>query len=110
MPGRADGAGPWLINLELSGGDFIKMPIGLETQIGVKGKTATLREKAPPQGQKAYLLIRGKASLATGAVSFAYEDKYAKKKVACRRLIFQKQGTLTGFISGKAATGSFVLY
>ncbi len=104
------GAGPWLINVELSGGDFIKAPIGLETQLSVKGKTATLREKAPPQGQKAYLLIRGKASLATGAVSFTYEDKFLKKKVTCRGLIFQKQNTLTGFISGKAATGSFVAY
>jgi hypothetical protein len=104
------GVGPWLIHVELSGGDFIKIPIGLEASLSVKGATATLKEKTPPVGQKAYLLIRGTANLTTGAVSFTYEDKYAKKKVSCRGLIFQKQNRFTGFMSGTAAMGSFVTY
>ena len=104
------GVGPWLIHIEFAGGDFIRRPIGLESQFSVKGAMATLKEKVPPQGQKAFHLIRGTANLTTGSVIFTYEDKYAKKKVTCRGLIFQKQGTFTGFLTGKEAMGSFVAY
>jgi hypothetical protein len=108
--GGLAGVGPWLIDIEFSGGDFLKIPRSLEAQLSVKGATATLKEKTPPVGQKAVFLIRGKANLTTGAVSFTYEDKSAKKKATCRGLIFQKQGTFAGFMTGKAAMGSFVAY
>ncbi len=104
------GAGPWTLRFEISGGDFIQTPAAVETQLSVKGTSASLIEKAPPQGQRSQHLLRGKASLATGAVSFTYEDKLLKTKVSGRGLIFQKQNTMTGFVVGKPAIGSFVAY
>ncbi len=104
------GTGPWPLFVELSGGDSITIPMTLEASLSVKGAKAALIEKAPPPGQKAYQLIRGSVNLSTGLVSFTYEDKYAKKKVSCRGLIFQKQNSFTGFMSGTSAMGSFVVY
>lgn len=108
--GTLAGAGPWPLYLELSGGDFITIPMALEASLSLKGAKATLLEKAPPAGQKAYQLIRGSVNLTTGVVSLTYEDKFAKRKVSCRGLIFQKQNAFTGFMSGTAAMGSFVVY
>ncbi|MBL9118219.1 MAG: hypothetical protein JNJ83_24650 [Verrucomicrobiaceae bacterium] len=103
------GAAPWFGKVEMAGGDFIKKPVEIETQLTIKGTMMSLREKAPPTGQKAYFLVRGTATLTNGTVTFTYEDKFQKKKTTCRGVLFQKQSTLVGRLSGVKTSGTFRL-
>ena len=108
--GGLTGTGPWLINVELAGGDFLKVPLPMEVQLSVRGSTAILKEKDPPPGGRTMIFIRGSANLTTGSVAFLYEDKTTRRKAICRGLIFQKQGNFAGFMTGNTAMGSFVSY
>ena len=103
------GAGPWQVDIELSGGDFLTEPVVVPVELTRRGRTIRVKELGPAPPLKPNRLLRGSINLRSGTVGLAFNDRVLKKRAIARGILYQRQSTMAGFLTGRSALGAFHL-